>query len=436
MTPGPVSAAVSREAFTFVDAEGTTVYGVGGCDKTEVETCGKSVLSWDAITLAPNTKGGRISTSVADAPNVPLNKAAYAARPTGHVYEFGGQRTGGLSSILGHLYLNQGTQQWTWEAVATTGEVVAAREMATLTAVGNVLVLFGGSTVNGATDDLYFLSTTAAGALAANQWAKPTIAGPKPSARLGHSATLYKNVIYIFGGYTSDNVASDALFTLTVPLDPATAWTWASPAKAGAVAAMPTPRARHAAFVLGDSLYVLPGVNENLKPVSGVSVLDIANGNTWVATEPGVQAVPATAGRSAVVALRRTRRVAVIVGGSSPVDYTRPSFLDFRAVCSNTSCGIHGTYNETNNYPRCDCATGYKGKFCNVSVVCPCAASGFTCDANGACICPLGFGGADCSQAVCPNNCTDPTRGSCSKTCVALAVSVRFLFSPIVSFAQ
>lgn len=75
------------------------------------------------------------------------------------------------------------------------GEIPVPLRAMTCTAVGKKLVIFGGGDGPSYSNDVYVLDTVNF------RWSKPKIGGDRtPSKRRAHTACLYKNGIYIFGG--------------------------------------------------------------------------------------------------------------------------------------------------------------------------------------------------------------------------------------------
>lgn len=82
-----------------------------------------------------------------------------------------------------------------WSAPHVVGEIPTALRAMTCTAVGKKLVVFGGGDGPAYYNDVYVLDTLNF------RWTKPRVLGDKiPSKRRAHTACLYKNGIYVFGG--------------------------------------------------------------------------------------------------------------------------------------------------------------------------------------------------------------------------------------------
>lgn len=411
ITPNQIGSPIIKDGhFLFPDPTGATVYSVGGCkrdanpaDCLTVDGWNTNDYTWkqEKIDLANDKDGDK----------VPQSGASFAQTDDGSVYDFGGSRAKRLSNTLGRLYKNTGTQKWTWEEKVAGGEALKEREMASMTAVGSeALVVFGGNTMAAASNELFVYE------ISKNAWFKPEVTGDVPSPRFGHSATLVGRQIYFVGG-SSGEATFNTVHILTVPLDLHTKWSFASQSATGT--AVPTPRALHAAAFYKGLLFVLPGFDPMTnKVVSGVFAVNVtAHPDEWKELPAYLQELSPVAGRAITVS--KTKGL-VVSGGdnrkSSPLitDYLRPTFLDTDAVCDK-SC-VHGKYNSTGLYPVCDCDKDYQGKFCDDLSKCPNECKNGGVCKKGVCVCALGFGGADCTKAACPNNCTDASRGTCSQT--------------------
>ncbi|CAJ2499968.1 Uu.00g028210.m01.CDS01 [Anthostomella pinea] len=82
-----------------------------------------------------------------------------------------------------------------WSSPHVAGDVPVPLRAMTCTAVGKKLVVFGGGDGPAYYNDVYVLDTINF------RWHRPRIVGDRiPSARRAHTACLYKNGIYVFGG--------------------------------------------------------------------------------------------------------------------------------------------------------------------------------------------------------------------------------------------
>jgi len=84
---------------------------------------------------------------------------------------------------------------WYWSKPRVVGEAPVPLRAMTCTAVGKKLVVFGGGDGPAYYNDVYVLDTVNF------RWSRPRMFGDRaPSKRRAHTACLYKNGIYVFGG--------------------------------------------------------------------------------------------------------------------------------------------------------------------------------------------------------------------------------------------
>ncbi|KAH6634270.1 hypothetical protein B0J18DRAFT_13790 [Chaetomium sp. MPI-SDFR-AT-0129] len=109
----------------------------------------------------------------------------------GNVFVFGGCDS---RACFNELYVLD-ADAFYWSRPHVVGEVPVPLRAMTCTAVGKKLVIFGGGDGPAYYNDVYVLDTVNF------RWTKPRIVGDKiPSKRRAHTACLYKNGIYVFGG--------------------------------------------------------------------------------------------------------------------------------------------------------------------------------------------------------------------------------------------
>ncbi|KAK3336780.1 hypothetical protein B0T19DRAFT_447630 [Cercophora scortea] len=108
-----------------------------------------------------------------------------------NVYVFGGCDS---RACFNALYVLD-ADAFYWSTPHVVGEVPVPLRAMTCTAVGKKLVIFGGGDGPAYYNDVYVLDTVNF------RWSRPRILGDRvPSKRRAHTACLYKNGIYIFGG--------------------------------------------------------------------------------------------------------------------------------------------------------------------------------------------------------------------------------------------
>ncbi|KAK4154738.1 Tip elongation aberrant protein 1 [Chaetomidium leptoderma] len=108
-----------------------------------------------------------------------------------NVYVFGGCDA---RACFNELYVLD-ADGFYWSTPHVVGDVPVPLRAMTCTAVGKKLVVFGGGDGPAYYNDVYVLDTVNL------RWSRPRIMGDKvPSKRRAHTACLYKNGLYVFGG--------------------------------------------------------------------------------------------------------------------------------------------------------------------------------------------------------------------------------------------
>ncbi|KAJ1736174.1 hypothetical protein LPJ61_000133 [Coemansia biformis] len=118
-------------------------------------------------------------------------------------------------------------------------------------------VLFGGSDSNMPSyNDIKLLYTKT------NTWSySPSVSGDAPAARILHSAVCSKDSMYVFGGRhsTADEPSDSTVWVLKA--DSAESFTWSkAPISSKAQKTGPTARAGHSAALYQDSMYIFGGI--------------------------------------------------------------------------------------------------------------------------------------------------------------------------------
>lgn len=137
------------------------------------------------------------------------------------------------------------------------GDIPMPLRAMTCTAVGKKLVVFGGGDGPAYYNDVYVLDTVNF------RWTKPRIIGDKvPSKRRAHTACLYKNGIYVFGGGDGVRALND-VWRLDVSDSTKMAWKLISgPEKSASSTSKDTrPKARgyHTSNMVGSKLIIFGG---------------------------------------------------------------------------------------------------------------------------------------------------------------------------------
>jgi N-acetylneuraminic acid mutarotase len=109
--------------------------------------------------------------------------------------------------------------------------------------VGEQLIVFGGCYLDlKCFDDLYFFN------LRTREWSLPKTIGEAPSARSGHSATLFGTFLYVFGGASAKGLHND-VFVLDLE-----SRSWSELVCEGP---KPSPRSNHGAVLAPDGAQIL-----------------------------------------------------------------------------------------------------------------------------------------------------------------------------------
>jgi len=410
--------------YTFVSRNPFRFNVWRGCDSTSPTGCWNTLLQLDMKTLewAQIT----VDSNLIDSARVVKN-AAYA-QFADIVYSYGGEMNGKSSNVLTALYSANG--KWVHTAVTTTSESIEtpALQDATLSVVGGVLYLWGGQDNGEPRNTLYGCDLRNSTSLTCT-WKVIATNGNPPPARYGHSATLVGSSLLIFGGVGQNGDALADLWRLSFWNS---SFTW-SMISASNTAAAPAARAFHTMTLVPDSksisrkMIVVGGYNMKDTVYSDVKIYDISS-RSW-------QNPPSTlaAGLPMVAAKRlsalflkdsqSTNGQIVLSGGCDNggqcYNVLKPLILDFDAVCAGTGPGAcrNGNYSESaTKIATCACQSNFKGKFCEQAEVCLNNCNGNGVCSGGVCQCNLGFGGADCKEPVCANDCGGRARGDCSKS--------------------
>lgn len=161
---------------------------------------------------------------------------------------FGGEHSESTSDpvYLNDLFVLKIGIQVTWERLQQLGDIPCVRDGHTLSAVGTVLYLFGGSNYPESDECLDGLYAYDIGTLS---WELCPTQGRQPKA-LGHTTAVVGDTLYIFGGIYHGNATNTLYMLNTGNL------TW-TPLKASGNP--PSPRCDHACTVAGEKFYIMGG---------------------------------------------------------------------------------------------------------------------------------------------------------------------------------
>ncbi|CRK33984.1 hypothetical protein BN1708_006239, partial [Verticillium longisporum] len=144
-----------------------------------------------------------------------------------------------------------------WSAPHVVGDIPVPLRAMTATAVGKKLIVFGGGDGPAYYNDVYVLDTTTF------RWSRPRILGDSvPSKRRAHTACLYKNGLYIFGGGDGVRALND-IWRLDVSDVNKMSWRLVSSPDKDKPASAPPPRPKargyHTANMVGSKLIIYGG---------------------------------------------------------------------------------------------------------------------------------------------------------------------------------
>ncbi|AEO70258.1 uncharacterized protein THITE_2121452 [Thermothielavioides terrestris NRRL 8126] len=187
-----------------------------------------------------------------------------------------------------------------WSTPHVVGDVPVPLRAMTCTAVGKKLVVFGGGDGPAYYNDVYVLDTVNF------RWSRPRILGDRaPSKRRAHTACLYKNGIYVFGGGDGVRALND-IWRLDVSDVTKMSWKLISPpadgrSPGGGAGKDDRPKARgyHTANMVGSKLIIYGG-SDGGECFNDVWVYDVET-HVWKAVH-----IPVT--------FRRLSHTATIVG--------------------------------------------------------------------------------------------------------------------------
>ncbi|KAI8371444.1 uncharacterized protein BYT42DRAFT_580270 [Radiomyces spectabilis] len=184
------------------------------------------------------------------------------------VYLFGGFDQYS-DEVYNSLYkLNTKNDQCEWVRVLyTKGRLPSKRNDHTATLWNdNKLVIFGGY----AEEDGRYCNDVAILELDTMTWVHPPTYGEQPAGRVRHSATIYKDKLYIAGGFTVTNQIPNFADTLLI-LD-LTTWEWQTPIKF-------VRRSQHTTFMYNSRLYLFGGLKEDMSRSNHLSFIDLEQYN-------------------------------------------------------------------------------------------------------------------------------------------------------------
>lgn len=183
---------------------------------------------------------------------VPRLRAHTTTLIASNLYVFGGCDS---KACFNDLYVLD-VDAFYWSKPHVVGDIPMPLRAMTCTAVGKKLVVFGGGDGPAYYNDIYILDTVNF------RWTKPRILGDKvPSKRRAHTACLYKNGIYVFGGGDGVRALND-VWRLDVSDTTKMSWKLISRAEKNGIGPKdyrPKARGYHTANMVGSKLIIFGG---------------------------------------------------------------------------------------------------------------------------------------------------------------------------------
>jgi len=346
-----------------------------------------------------NSAGQLLSSSVCQGAPVGFGFSWTPAH--GRLYLFSGQATDG--GWLEDLYELRLGEDCAVRRIRTKGPRPVARAYASLTAVSDFLVLFGGQNDVLTLNDLWVLD------LRSEQWQQQTQAGRPASARKGHSATFVEagslGFLVLIGGRGEEEYYSDVNVLKTQLRDGALVLTWVAVAVQGSV---PESREGHSTVLLQNRLLLLGGCNYQQRMCfRDVWELALTEDSffRWSALTPLNSGLSA---RERALALPISAVELVVISGSGlnsePIESSYG--LVVHTSCQQGCASLHARFESG----RCICADGRVGSDCHAAD-CPQDCLEHGACLRGVCVCEPGFTGQACERAACSKGCSG--RGTC-----------------------
>lgn len=187
---------------------------------------------------------------------------------SGKIVLFGGIVRGvGSCNDMHVLDVSQGPQAWRWTQPTVTGDIPSDRSHHTATVINDKEILvFGGQVCRTTLQVFNDVHVLTAGS-DKWEWRKIVTSGVAPTARGRHTATLYNNKLYVFGGYGQANNVFGDLCCYDIETN-----IWSKPKPKGTA---PKPRFAHSAALAGNRLFLFGGTGEHNTPLADCAILNL-----------------------------------------------------------------------------------------------------------------------------------------------------------------
>uniref|UniRef100_A0A0G4GFY8 RING-type domain-containing protein n=1 Tax=Chromera velia CCMP2878 TaxID=1169474 RepID=A0A0G4GFY8_9ALVE len=193
-----------------------------------------------------DTRSGAGREVVAEEGAPPARSGAQAVAYNGSVYIFGGY-TKKDGEYFNDVWCFEPARN-RWRLLQTAGEAAPKRTDHSCTVAGGLMFVFGGSDGRQRFDDLRTLNLQ----VTPQRWMECK-SSRHPSGRFGHSAVIWENSMYVFGGWDGH----DTLAELWEYMIPTNTWT-----KLDGRGNLPQSRYRHSAVAICGSVFIFGGVDK------------------------------------------------------------------------------------------------------------------------------------------------------------------------------
>jgi N-acetylneuraminic acid mutarotase len=342
----------------------------------------------------------------------PVEREGHTATIVGSLmYVYGGSSQVGylddvyVLNVRPDIPLQGEEMQMAWGHVDMSGTPPLGREGHSAVRSGTHIILFGGYTEKGFTNELIVLDT------ALSAWQRPAVTGTKPEPREGHTAIVFKNRMFIFGGFMNGGCLNDVH-----ALDLKT-FAWERVATTGTP---PSEREDMGVVLRGNEMLITGGCNFGKRKCNcDLNVLNLETFTWRTEKVAGADSDLMTPREDHTMTMVHGR--AYIFGGCllAQTCYNDVLVLEPEGgalKCGGNDCSGHGVCRAYPNplvgtdrtaaptVSACVCDPGFAGDACGEIVKCPadCSGHGF-CKSNFQCACSDGWTLKDCSLHVtCP----------------------------------